>query len=91
MALQELEKSANSRKKPIYSVVVLTVFAVLALAGFGAYWWFSRPLIDHEVIKDATFSVYTPKELPEGYTLDYDQTKLTGQMLTYTFVSSEGD
>lgn len=70
---------------PIHSIIVLSAFALLLALAVVAYRWANRPLISHEIVQQATFPVYVPREVPDGYALEGDKTKLDGNMLTYTF------
>ena len=50
----------------------------------------SRPtLIDHTLIAEADFPVYTPQRPPSGYTLDASRTNVSSTAMTYTFTAKD--
>lgn len=61
--------------------------AVLVVVGVSIYMTSRSQLLDHKLIKEASFPVYTPKQAPSGYSIDQDKTKLTDKALNYTFAS----
>lgn len=68
--------------------ITLAVLAgVILLLGGIWYWYNSQSIIDRQIVNQANFTVYAPKSVPSGYSLQDDKTKVSRSMLTYSFAS----
>lgn len=73
-------------------VVVLCLLGIVLLTAGAAYWLlFARsvPPLPKEIVAQASFPVYFPKELPEGYNISPKDVVNTDGVLFYTLKTED--
>lgn len=72
--------------------ITLAVLAGVILLGGGIWYGLdSRSVIDRQLVAEADFTVYAPKQAPVGYTVEGDKTSLSNGVLSYTFADQTDD
>ncbi len=70
---------------------LIGLFVVIAIGFAGYLFWTSQPIVEKRIIDKADFPVYLPNKLPEGLTLQRDQTQASKDMLSFVLYSSKTD
>lgn len=87
--------SVSRKSRPKYSLGRWVPYAALVVTVLGAgvfyIFWNNRSVVDKSVVDQATFTVYTPKSAPSGFSIDSAKTELSGELLTYSFSSEKQD
>lgn len=74
------------RRRRKIIIIVCAISIVLAASATGYWLLFARPAspLPKDMVVQATFPVYYPKELPNGYSIDTKDIVSTDGMLYYT-------
>lgn len=74
-------------------IIIVSIVSVLLVGGALGYWLLfgrSASPLPKEIVTQATFPVYYPKELPEGYTLKPNSASGDDTTVFYTLVDASG-
>ncbi len=89
--LAKKKRKHAGKTKKLYVIAGATV--LLAIIG-GVYAYntaFNQPILDSAVVAQATFPVYAPSTLPEGYTVKKDATNINNGVLIYTLANEKAN